>query len=390
MEATTLQLDVNDYATPGQADAAREIDRQDEVSDAVEKFKREGYYIWQNLLDVDFIRELRPVYQAVLDRKMQEFSLRSAEMSDEWKNSPTRVLNDFTPKGGNHDVNRWTMHLPSKKPLFDERLYANPKILKAVESLMGSNDFVCYLVASITAYPGSTPQGAHQDFTRFSISLDIPLVDCTEQNAALEIWPGTHHPDAASGGFTTGANSIPAERMREIVAEVPSRRMLMKPGAVLMRDHRLVHRGTANVSDAPREMLSVYFVRPRPVPYRWVADVGVRMALFLRRWGRGRGDEVQRPNVYNLGSVLGRVVEEYSLTDRDYRRRIPREIWQELSSRSKELLRYASVENAHDGHKPRGTFQGTWLFIKGWVKSVNGFVYSAVTGTPRKPDEEEH
>jgi hypothetical protein len=137
-------------------------------------------------------------------------------------------------------------------------------------------------------------------------------------------------------------------------------------------------------------MLSVYYTRPRPVPYRWVADAGVRFALLLRRWGRGSGVEIQHLNILNLGNLLGRVVEEYSLTDRDYRRRIPPELWRDLTPRATQLLRYACVESLNGDHVNQGSSRGTYLFLKGWVKSLVGFVSALIHGRPRLPDEEDH
>jgi ectoine hydroxylase-related dioxygenase (phytanoyl-CoA dioxygenase family) len=358
----------------------------DFISRKVAEFQERGYVVWPRLFDAAFIEALRRAYSVALQRKVDNFCLRAVRLKEKASNSD--VLNDFNPKGGNHDVNRWNMHLPSRHPLFDERLFADPTILSVVESLMGA-DCVCYLIASDTPFPGATTQRAHQDFSRFSIAVNIPLVDCTEENGPLELWPRSHRPLTGSG-FSESKYLISAEGIRGILTSVPSEFCLLDQGSVIIRDHRLVHRGTANVSDAPRPMLSIYYVRPAPIPYRFVADFGARVALFLRRWGRGKGDQIQRLKTFSLGNILGRIVEEYSLSDRDYRRPIPTSVWAGLSPRARKLLRYASVDSSAGLRQPRGSMQGTWRFLEGWTKSAYGFSVATITGKPRNPDEEDH
>jgi hypothetical protein len=53
---------------------------------------------------------------------------------------------------------------------------------------------------------------------------------------------------------------------------------------------------------------------------------------------------VRNRTLLNLGNFFGRIVEETSASDRDYRRRIPRELWDRYSPEMRALLRYASVE----------------------------------------------
>lgn len=365
--------------------AAAEAGRDPAGESTVDRFKRTGYVVLEDLLPEALIAELRREYEAALEQKVRRFHLRRAQIETDGEG---RVLNEFRPVGGNHDVNRWNMHLPSRAPFLDERLFAHPKILEVVDEVVGE-DCVVYLMASDTPYPGSENQAFHQDFTRLSLALNVPLVDLTPDNAPIELWPGTHRPDVGGppAGYSRKPYFIPADRMAEIVETVPSVCLLGKAGTMLLRDHRLVHRGTANLSDASRPQLSIYYVPPHAVPYRWVADAAAWTALAVRKVARGRGDQVQRPKLLNLGNLLGRVVEESSLSDRDYRRRIPEELWRGLSPRARRLLRFASVEGAKEemrgaGGSPSGTFH----LARTWTKSVNEVIASTLTHRPRRPD----
>src|SRR5947209_1783534 len=103
----------------------------------------------------------------------------------------------------NRGVNRFQMHLPFEMPFADPILYANPTVLAIVENLLGHDHILTYF-ASDTPFPGSDYQKVHLDcrlpfpeapfgMPPYSVVLNTPLVDFTDENGPLEIWPnGTH------------------------------------------------------------------------------------------------------------------------------------------------------------------------------------------------------
>lgn len=363
----------------------------DDLRRAVREFKESGYVVLENLLSLELVEALRAEYTSALEAKVRRFALKRVAYYDEREQRNDGVLNDFKPEGGNHDLNRWNMHLPSRMPFFDARVVANPKVLAILDQVF-EGDYVCYLTASDTPYPGAGYQSLHQDFSRFSVALNIPLVDFSDDNAPIEVWPGTHRPDVGgpASNHSTAPYFIDTEQMREIKASVPSKRLLLKAGSVLVRDHRLVHRGTANRSLHPRPMLSVYYAGTRTVPYRWAADLCAGGALALRRFGRGRGEKIQFPTIFNLGNVLGRVVEEHSLSDRDYRRKIPATVWRELPPAARRVLRFASKEEAASERRAssQATLSGASSLALAFIKNMATVFASALLSRPRKPDED--
>lgn len=64
----------------------------------------------------------------------------------------------------------------------------------------------------------------------------------------------------------------------------------------------------------------------------------------MRHIGKGCGPHVANRELLNLGNLFGRMVEEFSASDRDYRRVIPWDLWCTFSPRMKHLLRFASIE----------------------------------------------
>lgn len=388
-----LQAELLTESAPRRASgyAADEWHSGDDLRRAVNLLKQNGYVILKNLLPPELIESLRAEYASALDAKVRRFNLKRVAYYDERGRHNDNVLNDFKPEGGNHDLNRWNMHLPSRLPFFDARVVAHPAVLALLAQVF-DGDHVCYLVASDTPYPGAGYQNLHQDFSRFSVALNIPLVDFTDDNAPIEIWPGTHRPDIGGSlaHYSTDSYFIDVERMRQIKATVPSKRLLLGAGSILVRDHRLVHRGTANRSQHPRPMLSIYFASAHAVPYRRVADLGARGALALRRLGRGQGEKIQFPTIFNLGNVLGRVVEECSLSDRDYRRRIPAAVWEQLPPSARHTLRFAAREQSagRAAAAAHGSLGGCWAFGLALVQNIKTVLTSALLSKPREPDED--
>jgi hypothetical protein len=168
----------------------------------------------------------------------------------------TRVAEQASNRG----PNRYQMTLPFEPPFSDPLVYENPRVLAIMERLLGP-DFICTYFASDTPLPGSDYQRVHADtrllFPETSLSLpcygavlNIPLVDATEGNGSLELWPG-------------GTHLMPGRLDLQALAEtMVSIRANMKAGSVLLRDLRVWHRGTPNRSSRSRPNMALVYTRP--------------------------------------------------------------------------------------------------------------------------------
>jgi hypothetical protein len=160
----------------------------------------------------------------------------------------------------NRGPNRYQMVLPFEPPFAEPALYENPLVLQILEGLMGP-DLICTYFASDTPLPGSEHQRVHADtrllFPETSLSLpaygavlNVPLVDVTEENGPLELWPG-------------GTHYMPGRLdMAELAPGMVSVRLKMKAGAGLLRDLRVWHRGTPNRGARSRPNLALVYTRP--------------------------------------------------------------------------------------------------------------------------------
>ncbi|MBO9606239.1 MAG: phytanoyl-CoA dioxygenase family protein [Paenibacillaceae bacterium] len=190
-----------------------------------------------------------------------------------------RVRTSFEPlfadyiarKGYNTGTNRAQMHLPFAAPFIDEAVIAHPLVIPIVDKLLGS-DCRCVYLASDTPMPGSDYQRVHSDndplFADLSVALpayclvvNIPLVDTTEENGPLEVWPGTHLlPDRENHNAIYDTVN-PHIDINRAALEMTAVRVLMPAGSIVIRDVRMWHRGTPNRTNAARTNVALIYSR---------------------------------------------------------------------------------------------------------------------------------
>jgi hypothetical protein len=213
---------------------------------AIGQVRNNGYVLFEGVLAEALVRDMNASFLQLLDAHRSSVE-------------------------ANRGANRWQMHLPFGPPFSDERVIANPFVLPIVDALVGE-DCICHYFASDTPLPGSDYQEVHPDIfplfpesdrvlPPYSIVLNIPLVDATDVNGPLEIWPGgTHH-------YVADRADVP-----RLAASMQSQRVLMPAGSLLIRDSRMWHRGTPNRSNAPRPNVTLIYsrywlrLRYRPIP----------------------------------------------------------------------------------------------------------------------------
>jgi len=142
-------------------------------------------------------------------------------------------------------------------------LMATPKILDAVESLIGPELFSNPVYNVRPKVPGVAAGAVpwHQDKSYWPdananpvITVWIPLVDATLENGCLHLIPGTHKKRAVSHGTEsysgTGYLALPedyiAARKTEVIA------LPMSAGSAVLFNDRLIHSSTPNNSDHVR------------------------------------------------------------------------------------------------------------------------------------------
>ncbi|MBO7742759.1 phytanoyl-CoA dioxygenase family protein [Paenibacillus sp. MWE-103] len=214
---------------------------------AVEQVKANGYIVLDKVYGDEQMAELRGSFDPLFDEYIER-------------------------RGYNTGTNRAQMHLPFQAPFNDPSILEHPIAMAIIDGVLGPYSKISYF-ASDTPMPGSDYQAVHCDINPlfpelsvplppFSLVLNIPLVDTTEENGPLEVWPGgTHlHGDRANQD-TLGGVVNPHMHIVRASQYMHSEKVYMSAGSIVIRDIRMWHRGTPNRSDYRRTNIALIYNR---------------------------------------------------------------------------------------------------------------------------------
>lgn len=226
----------------------------------VEFYRAEGYLVLPGLLTD---RDMTPAREAMTE-KVSEIAaglygdglIADTHAGEPFEARLARLFDGLTDEEFLKHGRSWR----DRKPGYYD-LMANPKILDAVESLIGGEIFANPVYNVRPKVPGVAAGAVpwHQDKSYWPdananpvITVWIPLVDATLENGCLHIWPRTHttrvlsfHAETQTG---TAYTEIDGEHLKRVEA-VPL--PLVAGGAILFND-RCVHMSTPNNSDQVR------------------------------------------------------------------------------------------------------------------------------------------
>ncbi|MEM1392796.1 MAG: phytanoyl-CoA dioxygenase family protein [Cyanobacteria bacterium P01_H01_bin.150] len=137
---------------------------------------------------------------------------------------------------------------PHYAPYVFRELVSNYFAAQVTKQVFGNNTFV-KSYSSNTNCPGSHSQPIHVDGEHSALIVNIGLIDITENNGSIELWPGTHLIKSDSARI---APSILKAR-RKIA---PPIRANTKKGSVLIRHTQVWHRGMPNYSNSYRHTIA--------------------------------------------------------------------------------------------------------------------------------------
>ncbi|MEM1053861.1 MAG: phytanoyl-CoA dioxygenase family protein [Pseudomonadota bacterium] len=212
---------------------------------AFEEFDREGYIIFERVLD-----------ETAIERQIEALEV--------WLSQDVRGRNNFEGADSNRIYG-----MMAKDPIFAD-LISHPLQMAFGERELGRS-FLLYACLAINLLPGETAQPWHYDDSHcnlarprapLSMSTFWSLTATTEDNGATEIIPGSHkwadeRPYGASSpdDFLTGKvdDDLPdGAHPQGIKATMP-------PGSLMLAKGTLWHRGGANNSDDRRLIVTPQF-----------------------------------------------------------------------------------------------------------------------------------
>lgn len=149
-------------------------------------------------------------------------------------------------------------------------LVANPFAMQLLRELLG-DDVYCNSVSSDVCLQGALMQSPHRDIGFYPTGetvgaiVNVPLMHCGLHNGPIEVWPGGSHlwrrDLFAKHEMKPFAQDLANPRLEDLIRYVPSRKLELYPGDVLVRDPGMLHRGTTNPTPEPRVMLTLGYFR---------------------------------------------------------------------------------------------------------------------------------
>lgn len=230
----------------------------------IKHYDIQGFIVLENLLNEEDLAGVR----ASMEKRVSEIAadlLEAGLISNTYEDSTfdKRLAHLFA--GLNDEAflkygRSWRDRLPG---YYD--LMANPKILDALESLIGPEIFSNPVYNTRPKVPkvaaGAVPW--HQDKSYWPdananpvITVWIPLVDATLENGCLYVMPRTHkqkilsyHQESYSG---TGFFEIDDAHLAELLPEKEPVSLPIKAGSAILFNDRCIHKSTPNNSDRVR------------------------------------------------------------------------------------------------------------------------------------------
>jgi hypothetical protein len=161
----------------------------------------------------------------------------------------------------NRGPHRYFLPMPFELPCFTPQFFCDPRVLGIVRGLMDDR-VVADQWGCDVPLRGSEYQGVHVDYQRplfpelpdlvlppYAIVVSFGLVRIGLAHGPIEIAPGTHR--------MTREDALQAVEAGEICLQsVP-----LEIGDVLIRHPWTLHRGTPNMTDTPRALATIRYVR---------------------------------------------------------------------------------------------------------------------------------
>lgn len=221
-----------------------------------------GYVLLKNALPEKLVTELRTAFRDIFvdckasmgDEKSRDLTVGAATKTIFWqRNSRFRIFPRLTG------------------PFSDCFVLANPFALSILTETLGDG-FYCKSVSSDTCLKGALRQAPHRDLDfydgakPFGATVNIPIMHCGLHNGPLEVWPGGTHLWHGEKFFKFGVLPYVQDgtnpSVEALMEHLPSKKIELVPGDLLIRDPGMWHRGNPNPTDEPRTMLTTSYFRP--------------------------------------------------------------------------------------------------------------------------------
>jgi ectoine hydroxylase-related dioxygenase (phytanoyl-CoA dioxygenase family) len=201
----------------------------------------DGYLILKDMIDPDWMAELRSTYEALMNEKYGKWhpNMVGGKESDFWFHEiGTRRLADIVSEGKAFD-----------------RIYTHPRLLAAVACILPGG-FKFHSMNARDALPGQGNQGLHVDGEALKPNEPFFLVNTawmldafTPENGPTRAVPGSHKIPGPIG-----------DHVSDLLASHPRQQLVIAPaGSVLVFNGHVWHSGTTNRTTSTRRVIHCAF-----------------------------------------------------------------------------------------------------------------------------------
>lgn len=161
-----------------------------------------------------------------------------------------------------------TRHKPHLHSKWVSDLVRHPRVLDAVESILGPNLLIWRSVFFVKLARDPHYIAWHQDSAYWGLSTEdevtawIALTESTVANGCLQVVPGSHKRPTVPHGLQFAENNLLVRGQKALVdvAEGDARRLELRPGEMSLHHVRMLHGSDGNASDGPRIGLAVRYI----------------------------------------------------------------------------------------------------------------------------------
>ncbi len=262
----------------------------------IDFYQLEGFLVLENLLSEADLKGVKQSMQNRVDEIAKDL-LAVGLIDDTYNESPfelrlAKLFKDLDDDAFLKYGRSWRDRLPG---YYD--LMANPKILDALESIIGAEIFSNPVYNTRPKVPkvaaGAVPW--HQDKSYWPdananpvITVWIPLVDANLENGCLHVMPRTHkqkvlswHEETYTG---TGFTEIDEDQLAQLLPEKKPVALPVKAGSAILFNDRCIHKSTPNNSDEVRWSVDLRYqpTDQDPMPQHGAGFLA-RSALYPKR-----------------------------------------------------------------------------------------------------------
>ena len=221
-----------------------------------------GYVVLKGAVPESLVTELRSSFKTIYEENVQR--LQAGSHGTTFMREGEGGSSAFWEK-----KSRFRIFPKLRGPFASSYVVRNPFAEPILAETLGAN-YYCKFLSSDTCVKGAIKQAPHRDIEFYNEDnvrgciVNIPIMHCGLHNGPIEVWPGGSHLWRSEKFSKFNLHPFIQDDVNPTVeafaSHIPSKKIDLRPGELLIRDPGMWHRGTPNPTrrtahDADRRLL---------------------------------------------------------------------------------------------------------------------------------------